>query len=130
MRANARSDARKGCDVEVKRIRQVYIVAEDVEAAARFYTGTLGLAEQFRDGANWVQLSAGDISLAIASASEGQGAAVGQPVPVFEVDDLEAALAAVSAGGGSAGDVRDMGDHGRTALATDPSGASISFFQR
>ena len=116
--------------MEVKRIRQVYIVADDVEAAARFYTETLGLAEQFRDGANWVQLSAGDISLAIASASEGQGAAAGRPVPVFEVDDLEAALAAVSAGGGSAGEVRDMGDHGRTGLATDPSGAAISFFQR
>ena len=60
-----------------------------------------------------MQLSAGDISLAIASAAEGQGAAAGQPVPVFEVDDIEAALAAVSAGGGSAGDVRDMGDHER-----------------
>ena len=116
--------------MEVKRLRQVYIVADDVEAAARFYTETLGLAEQFRDGANWVQLSAGDVSLAIASAAEGQGAPPAHPVPVFEVDDLEAALAAVAAGGGSAGEVRDMGDHGRTALAADPSGAAISFFQR
>lgn len=116
--------------MEVKRLRQVYIVADDVEAVARFYLETLGLQEQFRDGANWVQLSAGDISLAIASPAEGQGAPAGQPVPVFEVDDLEAALAAVTSGGGSAGDVRDMGDHGRTALATDPSGARISFFQR
>ena len=116
--------------MEVRKLRQVYIVADDVEATARFYLETLGLKEQFRDGANWVQLSAGDVSLAIASASEGQGAPAGQPVPVFEVDDLEAALAAVSAGGGSAGEVRDMGEHGRTALATDPSGARISFFQR
>ena len=116
--------------MEVKRLRQVYIVAEDVDATARFYLETLGLEEQFRDGSNWVQLSAGDVSLAIASASEGQGAPAGQPVPVFEVDDLEGALAAVAAAGGSAGEVRDMGDHGRTALASDPSGASISFFQR
>ena len=116
--------------MEVKRLRQVYIVAEDVEAAARFYAGTLGLAEQFRDGANWVQLSAGDVSLAIAGADEGQGAPAAQPVPVFEVDDLEAALEAVRAGGGSAGEVRDMGGHGRTALAADPAGARISFFQR
>ena len=116
--------------MEVKRIRQVYIVADDVEAVAAFYTETLGLAEQFRDGTNWVQLSAGDISLAIAGEAESQGAATGRPVPVFEVDDLEAALAAVSAGGGSAGEVRDMGDHGRTSLATDPAGASIAFFQR
>lgn len=116
--------------MEVQRLRQVYIVADDVEAIARFYIETLGLEEQFRDGTNWVQLSAGDVSLAIASESEGQGAALGQPVPVFEVDNLDEALAAVAAGGGTTGEVRDMGEHGRTALASDPSGAHISFFQR
>ena len=130
MARRAISSTVEGGTVEVKKLRQVYIVADDVEAAARFYGETLGLQEQFRDGANWVQLSAGDVSLAIASASEGQGAPAGQPVPVFEVDDLEAAIAAVTAAGGSAGEVRDMGDHGRTALATDPQGARISFFQR
>ena len=116
--------------MEVQRLRQVYIVADDVEAVARFYAEALGLTEQFRDGAHWVQLAAGDVSLAITSAREGQGAPVGQPVPVFEVDDIAEAIAAVQAGGGSAGDVRDMGDHGRTAIATDPGGAQIAFFQR
>ena len=116
--------------MEVQRLRQVYIVADDVEAVARFYTEALGLEEQFRDGAHWVQLAAGDVSLAIASEREGQGAPAGQPVPVFQVDDIAAALEAVRAGGGTAGEVREMGDHGRTATATDAGGAWIAFFQR
>ena len=116
--------------MEVQRLRQVYIVADDVEAVARFYTEALGLEEQSRDGAHWVQLAAGDVSLAIASEREGQGAPAGQPVPVFQVDDIAAALEAVRAGGGTAGEVREMGDHGRTATATDAGGAWIAFFQR
>ena len=116
--------------MEVKRLRQVYIVAEDIDAQAEFYEQTLGLKLQFRDGDSWVQFGAGDVSFALASSAEGQGAPAGVPVPVFEVDDLDAALAAVREAGGGAAEIRDMGDHGRIALATDPAGSRLAFFQR
>lgn len=114
----------------VKRLRQVFVVPGDLDAAASFYEQTLGLSQQFRDGDNWVQFGAGDVSFALASETEGQGAPAGVAIPVFEVDDLEETLAAATAGGATAAAIRDMGDHGRTVLVTDPTGARFSLFQR
>ena len=116
--------------MQVKKLRQVFVVADDIDRQVDFYANVLGLEQQFRDGDNWVQFKAGDISFAVASAAEGQGAPAGIPVPVFEVDDINAAVAEVLAAGGAGGAIRDMGSHGKTALVTDAGGARISFFQR
>jgi catechol 2,3-dioxygenase-like lactoylglutathione lyase family enzyme len=116
--------------VKVKKLRQVFVVAKDLERAVRFWKDTLGLELAFRDGDRWVQFKAGDVSFALASDAEGQGAAPGEPVPVFEVDDLAAALVELRAAGVEVGSLRDMGAHGRTAAAIDPSGARFVLFQR
>jgi len=114
----------------VKKLRQVFIVARDLEAQARFYRETLGLTEQFRDGTRWVQFQAGDVSLALASRDEGMGAPLGAAVPVLEVADLDATLATLTAQGHVTRGVRDMGAHGRTAGVEDPGGTFVVLFQR
>ena len=114
----------------VKKLRQVYVVARDLEAQSRFYAETLGLALQFRDGDRWVQFQAGDASFALSSAAEGDGAPPGVAIPVFEVEDLDAATRELSAAGRAPGAIRDMGDHGRTAMVVDPGGARLVLFQR
>jgi predicted enzyme related to lactoylglutathione lyase len=122
--------ARFGGAMKVKKLRQVFVVAEELERAVRFWQGTLGLELAFRDGERWVQFEAGGVSFALASAAEGQGAPPGVPVPVFEVEDLDAALSELRAAGAVVGALRDMGAHGRTAAAIDPGGARIVLFQR
>jgi predicted enzyme related to lactoylglutathione lyase len=116
--------------VKLEKLRQVFVVAKDLERAVRFWKDTLGLELAFRDGDRWVQFKAGDVSFALASAEEGQGAPAGMPVPVFEVADLDAALAELRAAGAEVGALRDMGAHGRTAAALDPTGARFVLFQR
>lgn len=114
----------------VKRIRQVYVVAEEIDAAATFYADGLGLELQFRDGDRWVQYGGGDISLAVASIEESGGAPAGSSVAVFEVDDLDSHVASATAAGGTLVSNRDMGEHGKMATLREPSGALIALMQR
>lgn len=114
----------------VKRIRQIFIAAVDFEAQCEFFESTVGLELQFRDGDNWAQFSAGDISFAIAGGRESMSVSVGTTVPVFEVDALETHLEQINAAGGTHGEIRDMGDHGRTALVKDPFDTPFALFQR
>ncbi len=114
----------------VERVRQVFISARDFDAQCRFYEQALGLTLQFRDGDNWAQFSAGDISLAIAGGDEAMGAAPGSWVPVFQVEDLEGCLRDIEAAGGSHGDIRDMGEHGRTVLAADAAGGQFAMLAK
>ena len=116
--------------MQVKKLRQVFVVAADLATQVRFYQDTLGLPLQFRDGDRWVQFQAGDASFALASAEEGQGAPVGVPVPVFEVTDLDAARGQLVGSGATLGAMRDMGAHGRTLIVTDPGGTRVLLFQR
>ena len=116
--------------MQVKKLRQVFIVAADLDAQVRFYGETLGLALQFRDGDRWVQFQAGDVSIALAGAAEGMGAPLNVPVPVFEVSDLDAALREIAAHGHVTHGVRDMGGHGRSAAVEDPAGTFLVLFQR
>lgn len=117
--------------MKIKKLRQVFVVAKDLEAQLRFLGATLGLEQAFRDGDRWVQFKAGDVSFALASEAEGGGAPTGVPVPVFELEgSFDAALAELRAAGASIGAVRDMGAHGRTAHVTDPAGVRLMLFQR
>ena len=114
----------------VKRLRQVLVVASDFDRQCAFYAGALGLELKFRDGNEWAQFATGDASVALAGPREALGAPPGTAVPVFEAADLAAFLAAVTAGGGTHGAVRDMGSHGRTVLARDPAGVLIAALQK
>ena len=114
----------------IKRIRQVFVPAQDFDVQAGFIESALGLGLQFRDGEEWAQFSAGDVSLALAGPRENLGVSAGVPVVVFETDDLDGLIAQVAAAGGSCGEVRDMGDHGRTVRITDPAGTCYAALQK
>jgi predicted enzyme related to lactoylglutathione lyase len=114
----------------VKRLRQVFIAASDFEAQCAFYQRSLGLDLQFRDGDEWAQFKAGDVSFALAGERERMGATPGSAIGVFEVTDLDEFLATVRSGGGEHGPVRDMGGHGKSALCRDPAGAAFAALQK
>ena len=113
----------------IERLRQVFTHARDFDAQVRFYEA-LGFSLQFRDGDRWAQFAAGDVSFALACADEALGAAPGEWMPVFEVASLASAMDAALAAGGSAGEVRDMGGHGRTVRVTDSAGVPFALFAR
>lgn len=116
--------------MNVTKLRQVFLVPSDLDAQIRFVEDTLGLEMQFRDGNRWIQYAAGSTSVALADPSEGLGAPLDTPVPVFEVEDLDGCVVELRESGSTVGEVRDMGDHGRTVSACDPSGAFLVFFAK
>lgn len=105
----------------VTRLQNIHFVAQDVAQVADFWQQALGLSLRFRDADRWVQLKAGDDSLAIASPDEGVADQVGA-VPVFEADELQAHATAIEEHGGRIIGERDMGDHGRVLTFADPQG--------
>jgi predicted enzyme related to lactoylglutathione lyase len=116
--------------MKVKKLRQVYIATDEIDRQAAFYENVLGLALQFRDGNRWIQFKTGDVSIALASPAESMGAPLDVPVPVFEIDDLDGALAELRTQGREVGTTRDMGTHGRVAMIRDPSGAFLVLFEK
>lgn len=111
------------------RLQNVFFVAADVEATAGFYRAVLGLEHRFDDPGRWVQLRAGGVNVAVAAPEEAPPGA-GGTVAVFEVDDLDDALALARRHGAVVGEVRDMAGHGRTAPVRDPAGNLFQLFQR
>ena len=106
----------------VNRLRQVYVVVDDIEREVSFYRDVLGLPLQFRDGDRWVQFGAGDVSLALASEEEGMGVRPHTFVPVFEVADVDSMRAHLSSRGFVAGDLRDMARRGVPFAPRNPLG--------
>lgn len=97
----------------------------------RFYRDVLGLPLKFQDGSRWAQFDAGGASFAVSAAGEGPATAGAGAVVVFEVEDLEAALARLQARGVPVeGGPVDMGAHGRYLTLRDPSGNPVQLFQR
>ena len=123
-------DIRQERAVAVTRLRQVYLVAADFAAEVSFLKDVVGLALQFQDGERWAQFSTGDGSIAVASREESLGAVSGSQVPVLAVNDLDQQLLALRGRGARLGEVRDMGEHGRTVLVQSPGGTTLALFQK
>lgn len=117
---------------------QVRYLVHDVDAAIAFYRDGLGfeLAQQF--GPAMAILKRGDLTLWTA----GPGASAARPMPdgrqpepggwnrfVLEVDDLEAAIAALEAKAARFRNAIVAGPGGRQILVEDPSGNVIELFQ-
>lgn len=113
----------------VSRLRLAYHVADDVPGLGAFYARALGFQIRFQDAERWLEMQVGDARFAIASRAEAPEGC-GAPVLVFESDDLDAAAEAIAANGGAIVGRRDMGAHGRTLTARDPSGAIFQLYSR
>ena len=111
------------------KIQNIFYVARRMDQAETFYRDALGLSPKFRDGDRWAQFDAGGANFALSSPDEAPDGAQGAVV-VFEVDSIEDASKRIEEAGGSTGDKRDMGSHGRTLTFTDPEGNLCQLFER
>ena len=113
----------------IKRLQNVFVVAERPGELNAFYESALGLQLKFRDKDRWIQYSAGNTSVALASREEAQPATSGV-VMVFEVEDFVAIAERVAAAGGQVLGTRDMGAHGAVMSLRDPEGNIVQLFKR
>jgi catechol 2,3-dioxygenase-like lactoylglutathione lyase family enzyme len=117
-----------------------YIV-NDVSAAIDFYTGHLGFKVEMRPAPGFAEISRGDMHLYLTQ-PQGRGAGGGAPMPSGEqqtpggwnrihlrVDDLDASIARLRAGGAHFRNVVVQGTGGKQILLEDPSGNLVELFE-
>src|SRR5579863_7877563 len=80
-------------------VRQIIIPVDDVDGAVRHYCDGLGLELRFQDGARWAALALGELTLALAG--PGEQPAPGEPALGVKVGDVDAAVQAITAAGGT-----------------------------
>ena len=113
-----------------------YIVG-DVDRAIAFYA-TLGFAVAERWGPAFAMVARGDLTLWLS----GPASSAGKPLPdgtrpapggwlrfVLEVDDLDATVATLAAGGGRFRSPPIAGPGGRQVLIEDPDGNPVELFE-
>jgi glyoxylase I family protein len=109
-------------------VHHVSINVSDVDEAIRFYTEVLGLTVRgdrpdFGIGGAWLDVGGQQVHLIEAPVPAG----LGQHFAVV-VEDLDAAVADLRAGGVEVGDPSPVGT-GRQAFLTDPSGNLVELHQ-
>jgi catechol 2,3-dioxygenase-like lactoylglutathione lyase family enzyme len=80
-------------------VDHVYYWTADMDRAAAFYADVLGLPLVRRSGDAWVEFDGGPIRVALHGVHEGETVATGGATAVFEVDDLDEAVAALKGKG-------------------------------
>jgi predicted enzyme related to lactoylglutathione lyase len=111
------------------KLKHVYLTSADPERLSEFYTN-VGFDIRFSDPGRWIQFKTEGAAFCIASQEESTASAPANAIAVFEVTDLEAALAtAGKAGALRIGEVREMGAHGRVGWIEDPDHNIVQFFE-
>jgi catechol 2,3-dioxygenase-like lactoylglutathione lyase family enzyme len=118
----------------------VRYIVHDVEAAIRFYAGELGFEVQMHPAPGFAMLRRDGLRLLLSGLGGGGGAV--QPMPdgrepepggwnriQLEVEDLEAAVEPLRAGGATFRNEIVSGMGGRQILVEDPSGNLVELFQ-
>ena len=115
--------------IDVKRLQNVYVVAQEMPAISRFYEQVFGFPRRFEDSGRWIQYEVQGQGFALACPQEGVPGQQGA-VPVFEVADFDGVESSVRAAGGLVDGIRDMGTHGRVMSLRDPAGNALQLFCR
>ena len=125
-------------------VASVRYIVDDVDAAVAFYTRFLGFEKGMQGGApggpaGFASLTRGDLRLLLnrpGAGGAGQSMPDGRaPEPggwnriVVEVDDLEATVAAIRAGGGTFRNDIVTGNGGKQILLQDPAGNAIELLE-
>jgi catechol 2,3-dioxygenase-like lactoylglutathione lyase family enzyme len=114
----------------------VRYIVHDVDAAIEFYTERLGFEVVMRPAPPFAMLSRGELRLLLSAPGGGAAMADGRlPEPggwnrfQIEVDDLDAAVEALRAGGASFRSEIITGVGGRQILVDDPAGNPVELFE-
>jgi predicted enzyme related to lactoylglutathione lyase len=110
-------------------IDHVYYWTSDMDRGVAFYADVLGLNLLRREGSNWAEFEAGPIKFALHGAVEGHPVAAGGATASFQVDDLDAAVAAVESRGAAIGHRGEVGTEARYAILRDPDGNSVQLIE-
>lgn len=108
-------------------VRMVILSTDNLDESIEFFSGTLGMAVKFRDGAHFAALDGGSVTLALATAVDHP--IPGQVVVGIKTADVDAAARAVEAAGG--GIVQGPYDdaHERRAVVYDNKGNGLVFYR-
>ena len=112
----------------------------DVDAAIEFYCGRLGFDEVMHPAPTFAMLSRGDLRLLLSAPGGGPGGGAAMPdgrLPEpggwnrfqIEVDDLDAEVERLRAGGASFRNEIVEGVGGRQILVDDPAGNCVELFE-
>jgi CreA protein len=108
----------------------VYLWTTDMDRAVSFYQEVLGLRLARRDDGQWAMFEAGPVRLALHGAIEGRPMQPGGATPVFRVDDLDLARAALErAGVAFAPHAGEVEGYARFASFRDPDGNTIQLIE-
>ena len=113
----------------LKRIHSTFYWIKDMDEAVGFYRDVLGLDLRARYGEDWTEFEIGGSTIALhgsrGMAPPNEGATV-----VFEVDDLDATMRALSTRGVSfEGEVTEVPESGRFVSLRDPAGNLVQIFE-
>jgi predicted enzyme related to lactoylglutathione lyase len=116
-------------DHMLKRVHSTFYWIKDMEQAVGFYRDVLGLDLRARYGEDWTEFEIDGSTIALhgsrGMAPPNEGATV-----VFEVDDLDVTMRALSTRGVSfEGEVTEVPESGRFVSLRDPAGNLVQIFE-
>jgi catechol 2,3-dioxygenase-like lactoylglutathione lyase family enzyme len=111
-------------------VDHVYYWTSDMDRAATFYSEVLGLQLVRRSGDAWAEFDGGPIRIALHGVHEGEALPIGGATAVFEVDDLDEAMAFLN-GKGVAFDqhIGEVEGFARFASFLDPDGNTLQLIE-
>lgn len=114
----------------LRRLDHVYYWTQDLDRAVRFYRDVLGLPLVRQEGTSWAEFETGTIRLALHGATEGRPVETGGATAVFEVEDLDAARAALEEKGVEILDhMGEVEGYARFASFLDPDGNTVQVIE-
>lgn len=126
MGSQPRDQSIQGVTLSEYRLGMVILSTDDLDASIRFYSETLGMAVKFRDGAHFAALDGGSVTVALATARD-------HPLPGtvclgIKTADVDSAVRAVEANGGTVLKAPYDDAHERRAIVYDGKGNGLAFY--
>jgi len=116
--------------VKLRGIDHVYYWTADMDRAAAFYSEVLGLELVRRSGDAWAEFDGGSIRVALHGVHEGEPVPTGGATAVFEVDDLDDAMAFLTGKGVTFDQhIGEVEGFARFASFLDPDGNTLQLIE-
>ena len=114
----------------LKRVSNAHYWTKDMNAGVAFYRDVLGLNVRTRAGDDWAEFDVGGTTVALHGGYEGHAPPTDGATVVFECDDLDQTMRALSERGVTFdGEVNEVPGYGRFVSFRDPSGNLLQVFE-